>query len=108
MSNFGRLLSDNKRIPIKLLDLAILLFHVHKGAQMRNTIGFGDANRSLLSITKRLNKKVWIEPFLIESALWSANCLDEINRFWHPEKIPFEEWANKLVGKYNAKRFWIE
>lgn len=88
------------RKTVKALDLAILLYHVHRGAQ-HNEVGFEDAQESLESLTKALNKEISIPLQNLESALWSANLLDENNEFWHPEGLTFDEWVKKAFGKYD-------
>lgn len=82
--------------PVKLLDLAILLYHVHKGAKDEE-VGFLDARETLESLTKALNRTVYVDKSHLESAIWSANMLSEHGKFWHPT-LTFEQFVKDLVG----------
>jgi hypothetical protein len=96
--------------PIKTLDLAILLYHVWRGSQ-EPEIGHADAKESLTTLTNQLNRKVYLDPALIESALWSANMLDEDGKFWHPHGLTFDEWVRNMLGsrkEYNRNYGTIE
>jgi hypothetical protein len=95
--------------PVLLLDLAVLLYAVHQGAS-DDLVGFEDARETLESLTKRLSKRVLVDPNLIESSLWSANLLDELGRFKHPNGLSFEEFAQRIVGrgKFNRRYNVIE
>lgn len=86
---------------VKLLDSAILLYHVHRGAQ-HPKVGFEDTNRSLDQLTHALGKPAWIEKPVVESALWSANLLDEQNQFWHPKGLNFTQFVQTLLGPGEA------
>lgn len=92
---------------IKMLDLAILLYHVHKGAQDQE-IGFEDAQESLDSLTAKLNKSIDVPRVALESALWSVNLMDEQGKYWHPLGLSFDEYAKRLVGNYNRFYCTIE
>jgi len=93
------------RLPIKLLDVAVLLLSIHRGAQ-DDCVGFEDARMTLDELVAKLNKTIWIEQRLIESAMWSANLLDEAGKFWHPESISFEEFAKDVCGKHKFNRIY--
>ena len=90
------ILSKDKWPEVTLLDIAVLLFNVHKAAANKR-IGFEDANRTIEDITVFLNKKTRIDPDALESALWSSNLLDERKAFWHPFKKPFEAWVKDML-----------
>ena len=94
-----------KKIPVKLLDLAVLLLNVHRAAK-EPAIGFEDANRSLSSITRYLNKTIQIEREAVESALWSSNMLNEDGKFWHPHDETFDVWAKKLMGRHKFDSYY--
>lgn len=98
------MVKSNTHRAIKLIDLAILLYHVHKGAEDQE-IGFEDARESLESLTTQLNKTVYIKEAHIESALWSANLMDEKRTFWHP-KLDFNSWVKSIVGTDGFNRFY--
>lgn len=99
----GYLRKSRQWKPVRLLDLAILLLHVHRGAKDKR-VGFEDARETLDSLTQRLNKRVLVDPTLIESALWSANLLDELGEFEHPKGMSFDEFARKLCAPDSFNR----
>jgi hypothetical protein len=88
---------------VRLLDLAVLLYAVHQ-ASTDEQVGFEDARETIQTLTRRLNKSVLIDPNHIESALWSANLLDEQAKFRHPTGMSFEEFAQRIVGKDTFNR----
>lgn len=83
--------------PIRLLDVAVLLWHIHRGAQ-DDAIGFEDAGQTVETITNRLNKQIMIDPALLESGLWSCNLADEQGKFWHPRAWTFDQYVARLLG----------
>lgn len=83
---------------VTLLQLAILLFHVHRGAT-DDQVGFEDAQETLDTLTRKLNRPVHSNPVLLESALWSANLLDEQGKWWHPHGLTFDEFVVQLLGR---------
>lgn len=83
---------------VRLMDLVVLLYHVHKGANM-DEVGFEDALETIDSLTRRLNQRVLIDPNLLESALWSCNMLDEREQFWHPKNKNFDDFVRELLGR---------
>lgn len=95
---------------VSLLQIAVLLYHVHRGAQ-DDQVGFEDAQESLNSLTLKLNKTVMCDPALLESALWSANLMDEQGKWWHPQGTTFDEFCVRLLGhkaKFNRTYNVIE
>jgi hypothetical protein len=85
-------------LRISLLDIATLLYHVHLGAQNKETIGFEDANRSLKQLTDELAPtRIQVDLDLVESALWSANLCDEEGLFWSPHDEDFESFIRRLL-----------
>lgn len=90
------------KVPISVLDLAVLLFYVHRGAA-DNEVGFVDARESLETLTRELNKALYVDPTMLESAIWSSNIMDEQGKFWHPEGLTFDEWVRRIANgaKYN-------
>ena len=87
--------------PVKLLDLAVLLYHVHRGANdFPQSVGFEDAERTLGGLTGQLNASVYVDIRLLESALWSCSLLNDQGHFWHPKNIPFENFVKNLSGKH--------
>lgn len=85
-------------LRISLLDLSTLLYHVHLGAQKKETVGFEDAGRTLKQLTDELApSKVLIPLDSIESALWSANLLSEQGQFWSPHGETFDDFIKRLL-----------
>jgi hypothetical protein len=95
--------------PLRVMDVAVLLYHVWRGAQ-EPEVGFEDAGNTLDGLTKSLNKKVFVPPGLLESCLWSCNLLDERGQFWHPRGLTFEQFASSVLGRdrFNRTYNWIE
>lgn len=88
-----------ERFSISPLDLMTLLYHVHKGSQYAG-VGFEDSERTLKQLTSYLG---WddckIRQDVLESCLWSANLLDERNKFWSPRNETFEQFVERLIGR---------
>lgn len=94
-----------KKVSISLYNIAILLLNVHR-ANKDPKIGFLDANQSIETLTNRLNKTIFLDRSLVESALWSSNMLDENNDFWHPTDESFEDWTKQLLNKSKYNRYY--
>ena len=89
---------------VRLLELAVLLYHAHIASQDTD-VGFEDANESLDNISRRLNKWIYMDPAIIESALWACNLLNEKNKFSHPRGLTFDQFVDKILkgrGKYDT------
>ena len=87
---------------ISLLDLATLLYHVHRGAQM-DEVGFEDCERTLQQLTRELSPvRARIAPGSLESALWSCNLMDEVDEWWSPTGESFESFVARLL-RYATK-----
>ncbi len=86
------------RLRLSVLDLAILLFHVHRGTEIEQ-VGFEDCERTLQQLTAALEpKRVFVPRECVESALWSANLMDEVGEFWHPQGTGFDKWVRKILA----------
>ena len=81
---------------VSLLSLAILLYHVHRGAQ-HDQVGFEDAQETLDTLTRKLSRRVPVDPAVLESALWSANLMDEQGQWWHPRGLTFEQFVKGML-----------
>lgn len=83
---------------VSLLDIAVLLFHIHKGNETAE-VGFEDADKSIEELTALLHsKKVEVNKDALESALWSCNLMDEEQQFWSPKKESFVLYAARLLN----------
>jgi hypothetical protein len=87
---------DNTKLTISVIDLVALIDSVSKGAAMAE-IGFEDADRTLEQLYTALNKPVKIDKELIESALWSANLLNQAGLFRHPLNMSFPNMVSRIV-----------
>lgn len=84
-------------LRLSMLDLATLLYHVHRGAQLE-TVGFEDCERTLQQLTEELApKKRLVSRGALESALWSANLMDEAGSFWSPIGESFDRFVRRLL-----------
>lgn len=102
----------NLNYALNLLDLTVLLYHIHRGAQ-HSEVGFEDADKTLKQLSNALQvKRATIPREVFESALWSCNLLDEVGEFWHPRGTPFKRWVKRMLKPYNSEfnQFynWIE
>jgi hypothetical protein len=86
-----------KQYRLSILDVATLLFHVHRGAQ-HPEVGFEDAERTIERLTRELfNKRVIVGRDQLQSALWSCNLLDEQKEFWSPHGEQFDKFVHRLL-----------
>jgi hypothetical protein len=87
---------------VRLLDIAVMLLHVHLGAKEEH-VGFEDARETIDTLTRKLNKKVLVDPVLLESCLWSCNLMNEAGKWWHPRDNNFDEFLKDVLGaaKFN-------
>lgn len=90
---------------LKLLDIVTLLRNLYDG-NADPEVGFEDASETIQSITKQLNKKVWIEPRVLESALWSANLLNEKGKFTDVKGRSFEEFVREMLQGVPFHKFY--
>lgn len=91
------LTNKQRGLRISLLDMATLLYHVHRGAQ-HSEVGFEDCERTLRELTEELApKRTVVELSALESALWSANLMDEVGEFWSPSGERFEKFVSRIL-----------
>jgi hypothetical protein len=91
---------------LKLLDVVTLLYNIQVGARHKR-VGFEDSMETLESITKKLSvKKLYIDPSVLESALWSCNLMDECDAFWDPKGRSFEQFLKEVLGRDSFDRFF--
>ncbi len=99
---------NNKWRLVTLMDVLTMLRHIHEGA-VHPKVGFLDANETLESITKILNRKrIWLQQSTLESALWSCNLLDELNQFKDYRGRTFDQFLRDLLetNKESFNRFY--
>lgn len=88
------------------LDAVVLLIHVLQGAK-HPAVGFEDIDRTIMQLREQLDCVINVPESVLESALWSANLMDEAEAFWHPDGIKFEEFISYLTrDKAEFDRFY--
>lgn len=85
------------RISIRILDLAVLLYHL-RGSAKHPLVGYNDAEKSLINITSRLNKTVDVDKADIERLLYASNMMNEVGAWSHPLGAKFPDWLKSLFG----------
>lgn len=80
---------------VSVLDLVVLLGNVYRGAADAD-VGYEDTEQSFNELLVHLNKFVSIPRTAFESALWSANLLNETGKFWCPKGRSFEEFLKHV------------
>lgn len=89
--------STSAKYKLTLLELTVLLYHMHRGAQLEDKVGFEDCEHTLQSLTKLLSPKRTVVPkAALESALWSCNLMDEIGEWWSPDGRTFDQFLSDL------------
>lgn len=98
-----------KKRWVTVLDLVVLLDNVFLGAQ-DTEVGFEDCKETLKSFTMRLNEPIKIHTEDLETALWSANLLNEKKRFRHPQGISFDQFLTRVLrgDSFNKEYNFIE
>jgi hypothetical protein len=69
-----------------------------KRAAGEELIGFEDAVETMDRLINKLLTQLFIDPSVLESALWSANLLHEQGKYNHPEGEAFETFARRAVA----------
>lgn len=96
--------SNTPTLKASALDLAILLYHIHKGAA-DSEIGYLDPLLPIEYLEGSFNVEFRVALGRMERALFMANMADEQGKFWHPKGLSFTEWARSMTPKgydYNA------
>jgi hypothetical protein len=88
--------------PVRLMDIVTLL-HCVWAAKQHPDVGFEDASRTIEQMTRMLNKRILVDPSLLESTLWSCNLLDERGEFWDVRGRSFSTFLRELLG--NERKF---
>lgn len=82
---------------IRLIEVVTLLHNVLEGARNADSVGFEDAHHTIESLTRKLNRKLLIEPSVLESCLWSCNLLNERGEFWDGKGRTFEQFLAHII-----------
>lgn len=93
---------ESTTMNIRLSDAVVLLTNVLI-AEQKSQIGFEDANRTISELFNELvgTKMVNVPVSAVESALWSANLLDERGAFVHFRPISFKTFVGNVAGPGN-------
>lgn len=86
------------KLELTVADLAALVECLAKG-KGHSAVGFEDAVRTYKQVLNILNLKVSVDKEVLESALWSANLLNDIGMFKHPLSTDFKQMVNRIVPK---------
>lgn len=82
---------------VRLLDVVTLLHNIVEGAR-HPIVGHEDAARTHEQLLRGLNRKQLFDPAVLESALWSANLMDEAGEFWDVKGRTFDEFVKDVLG----------
>jgi hypothetical protein len=69
---------------------------MRRGAEIED-VGFEDANNTLAHVTARLNRKMLLDPNIIESALWSCTMMNERGEFWDAKGRDYDTFLKDLL-----------
>ncbi len=88
-------------LRISLLDVATILYHVHRGSQLDELVGFEDCERTLDQLTSELSRKtrVRVSKEALEAALWSCNLMHEVGMWWSPQGETFPDFLKRVTER---------
>lgn len=113
----AKLYNHNKgnSVYVTALDLTSLLYNCIEGSRI-NEIGYQDTERfyaDLLMEASRTGIRISFET--LESLLWSANMMDEVNLFWDSRNRKFDTLVRDILNRNGHKDYqfnktynWIE
>lgn len=91
------------QIKVSALDIAIIIYHVYVGSKLED-VGFEDCDRTLHQLMKELAPKRYpVNIRTLESALWSANMMDEQSQFWSPTGESFNDFHKRILSAFDQK-----
>lgn len=85
-----------REVKISLLNAAVLLRNIYTAAS-HGMVGFVDADKTLESLAKEMQKDVWFKSDTLESALYYTNMLAELEEMWHPQDIDFNTFIKRAL-----------
>lgn len=85
-----------REVKLSLLNAAVLLRNIYTAAK-HGEVGFADANRTLESLIKDMERDVWFKTEVLESALYYTNMLAELEEMWHPQEIDFPTFITRAL-----------
>lgn len=94
--------TEERIYTITGLDAVILLIHVLQGAK-HPEVGFEDVDNTRGQLKQALDCEVQVPQSVLESALWSANLMDEAKAFWHPDGLSFSQFVNRMIDPEDMK-----
>lgn len=84
---------------LTLLECAVLVHNLIEATQ-HPEVGFEDLEHSYKRLRGRLASKTTDVPReILESYLWSANLLNEVGLFWHPDGVPFKDFVGRILNE---------
>ncbi len=100
-------MAKREHLTLSVLDIATLLVHVHRGAQLEEKVGFEDCESTLHELTKKLAPfRLSIDRVPLESALWSCNLMDEVGEWWSPTGESFDTFVARIAKGYAFDKFF--
>ena len=101
------------RYSVTNLEVAILLLHLHAGNYLPDEIGFEDNENTIQGVTRECDTRIsQLSREILESALWSANLMDEAGYFWSPYGETFDQFvrriANRGVSSFDKDKIYFD
>lgn len=92
------------KVIIPIPEAAVLLYNVYRGSD-HPQVGYEESRMTMVKMSEYFsNRGMLIPKEIVESALWSSNLLDEVGEFWHPQKISFEAFVQRINKKQDFDR----
>jgi hypothetical protein len=85
-----------------LLDRTVLVYHVSRGAQLPELVGYEDCEIPRAALLKRLALPA-IQRRTLESALWSCNLMDEAGQWWSPAGETCKQFIDRVSADVGLK-----
>jgi hypothetical protein len=85
-----------KKIHLSESNKLILLDNIARGAEHVN-VGFEDAARTRGQLEGLIISGRALDMEVLESALWSANLLNEEGSFYHPAGLTFDQFVEEIL-----------
>lgn len=94
------------KIKLSPVDLSVLLYNVAEGARQPD-VGFEDCTTTLRRFIAKLSpREYWVDPRLVESALWSCNMMSEADKFQSCTGETFLQFVNRVMKNSSDKIYF--
>ena len=90
---------------VSLRELAVLLYHLHRGAQDQY-VGYEGMAHTLERVSNYLNRKVMVPQDAVESCLWSCNMLREKGEWRDIKDRTWEQFVRDLVEPHKFNEIY--